>query len=60
MMGRLRDIADFQEKKSKLSGHRKQEEVTDDPTKPPKPAKPGKGNGKGKNGKGEKGERFPT
>lgn len=59
MMSRLRDIADFQEKKAKLSGHRKQEENTENPNKLPKPGKPGKGNGKGKDGKGERGERDP-
>lgn len=53
-MHRLREVADFQEKKMKLSGARKQEDPAD---KPPKPGRPtGKGNGKGKDGKGE-GER---
>ena len=59
MMNRLREVADFQEKKIKLSGPRRQEEVTEAPIKAPKPNRPGKGSGKGKDGKGEKGERDP-
>lgn len=56
-MHRLREVADFQEKKLKLSGARKQEDAADKTPKPPRPT--GKGNGKGKDGKGDKGERDP-
>ena len=59
MMNRLREVADFQEKKIKLSGPRRQEDAAEVPVKPPKPNRPGKGSGKGKDGKGEKGERDP-
>ena len=59
MMNRLKEVADFQEKKLKLSGPRRQEDTTESLVKPPKPNRPGKGSGKGKDGKGEKGERDP-
>lgn len=57
-MHRLREVADFQEKKMKLSGARKPEDHAD---KPPKPGRPtGKGNGKERMEKERRGSGTPA